>query len=101
MDSSRRWVLRSAVGAGGLAAAATITSGPTASAATTTGVDWLNVKDYGAAGNGTTDDTGAINSALSAATSADGGVVYFPAGTYLISSALIGARRRERRAADR
>lgn len=83
-------MLRSAVGAGGLAAAATIASGPTASAATTTGVDWLNVKDYGAIGNGTTDDTGAINSALSAATLARGGVVYFPAGTYLITSALAG-----------
>ena len=90
MDSSRRWVLRSAVGAGGLAAAATLTSAPTASATTSTGLDWLNVMDYGATGNGTTDDTGAISSALTAASKA-GGVVYFPAGTYLISSALVGA----------
>lgn len=90
MDSSRRWVLRSAVGAGGLAAAATIASAPAASATTSTGLDWLNVMDYGATGNGTTDDTSAINSALTAAAKA-GGVVYFPAGTYLISSALVGA----------
>ena len=90
MDSSRRWVLRSAVGAGGLAAAATIASAPAASATTSTGLDWLNVMDYGATGNGTTDDTGAISSALTAASKA-GGVVYFPAGTYLISSALVGA----------
>jgi len=47
--------------------------------------------NYGATGSGTTDDTAAINEALSAANTAKGGVVYFPAGTYLISSALVGA----------
>ncbi|KAJ5220442.1 CAZyme family GH55 [Penicillium chermesinum] len=58
-----------------------------------------NVKDYGAAGDGTTDDTAAINKAIS-----DGGrfgpaggetstttpaIVYFPAGTYLVSAPII------------
>jgi hypothetical protein len=43
-----------------------------------------NVKDYGAVGNGATDDTAAINSAISAANTAGGGVVYVPSGTYLI-----------------
>lgn len=57
-----------------------------------------NVKDYGAKGDGRTDDTAAINKAIS-----DGGrcgsacgsstvlpaVVYFPQGTYLVSSSVI------------
>jgi hypothetical protein len=42
----------------------------------------INVKNYGAVGNGTTDDTAAINSALSALTAAGKGIVYFPAGIY-------------------
>ena len=59
---------------------------------------WRNVADYGATGNGVTDDTAAINAAI-----ADGGrcgmncpsstifpaVVYFPPGTYLVSSPII------------
>lgn len=51
------------------------------------GLDWLNVKAFGAAGNGTTDDTAAITAALAAVPS-NGGVVYFPAGNYLITSGL-------------
>ncbi|WYZ42188.1 hypothetical protein EsH8_V_001083 [Colletotrichum jinshuiense] len=59
---------------------------------------WRNVKDYGAYGDGIHDDTAAINLAIS-----DGGrcgagcpsstlfpaTVYFPAGTYLVSSPII------------
>ncbi len=50
--------------------------------------DWINVKSptYGATGNGSTDDTTAIAAAITAA--AGGGVVYFPAGTYKISTPL-------------
>jgi hypothetical protein len=48
----------------------------------------FNVKAYGATGNGTTDDASAINSAISAAEAAGGGVVYFPLGVYAISSTL-------------
>lgn len=42
-----------------------------------------NVKVYGAKGDGTTNDTTAINNACS-----DGGIVYFPPGTYLISDSM-------------
>jgi Pectate lyase superfamily protein len=43
----------------------------------------LSVKDFGATGNGTTDDTTSINSAIAAISNLGGGVVYFPPGTYL------------------
>jgi hypothetical protein len=45
----------------------------------------VSVKDFGATGDGTTDDTAAIQLALNAGTY---GAVYFPTGTYKVSSAL-------------
>ncbi len=49
--------------------------------------DWLNVKTgYGAMGDGTCDDTAAIQAALDAA--AGGGTVYLAAGTYTITAPL-------------
>ncbi|MBN1783151.1 right-handed parallel beta-helix repeat-containing protein [bacterium] len=42
-----------------------------------------NVKDFGAAGDGKTIDSPAINNAINAAAEAGGGTVIFPAGTYL------------------
>ena len=53
----------------------------------------VSVKDFGATGNGTTDDTVAIQAAIDAVCPTVGsgfsaGAVYFPAGNYLISSTL-------------
>jgi hypothetical protein len=45
-----------------------------------------NVYDYGAVGNGTTNETAAIQSAIDAVKTAGGGVVYFPNGTYKATS---------------
>ena len=58
---------------------------------------------YGATANGTTNDGTAIASAISAASAAGGGVVYFPAGTFAVTTtivlpsnvALVGAGRRD------
>jgi hypothetical protein len=47
--------------------------------------DGVSVKSYGAVGDGVTDDTAAILAAI-AAVSAGGGVVTFPAGTYLMTT---------------
>ncbi|KAJ3932251.1 MAG: exo-beta-1,3-glucanase [Lentinula lateritia] len=58
-----------------------------------------NVKDFGAKGDGVTDDTAAINNAISSGGRCGGGscasstvspaVVFFPQGTYLVSSPII------------
>ncbi|KAH6696865.1 pectate lyase superfamily protein-domain-containing protein [Plectosphaerella plurivora] len=59
---------------------------------------WRNVKDYGATGDGRTDDTAAINRAISdgqrcgpdcGTSTVVPAVVYFPSGTYLVSSSII------------
>jgi hypothetical protein len=47
---------------------------------------WFDVKEYGAVGDGVTDDSTAIQAAINAMTS--GGILYFPAGTYKITGTL-------------
>jgi polygalacturonase len=51
------------------------------------GTSWVNVRDKGAAGNGTADDTTAVQAAINALPTA-GGTVYIPTGTYKLTSAL-------------
>ncbi|KAI0394941.1 glycoside hydrolase family 55 protein [Xylariaceae sp. FL0594] len=60
---------------------------------------YRNVKEYGAKGDGVTDDTDAINRAIRdgnrcapgscASSSTTNAVVYFPSGTYLVSSSVV------------
>ena len=49
----------------------------------------FNVRDFGATGTGTTDDTPAVLAAVKAAGDQGGGVVFFPRGRYLLTQALI------------
>ncbi len=50
--------------------------------------DRLNVKDYGAHGDGQTDDTGPFQRALDAAHAAGGGTVFVPRGNYFFAGHL-------------
>jgi hypothetical protein len=89
MDESRRLMLRSIAGVGGLGAGAALLGAPaSAAAAAESGqTGWINVRtDFGAKGDGVTDDTSAIQQALAAVPV--GGVVYFPNGVYQVSSPL-------------
>jgi len=51
--------------------------------------DFISVKDFGAVGNGTTDDTTAIQAAITyAADTRSGATVFLPAGQYLITDVI-------------
>src|SRR5690242_17279461 len=51
--------------------------------------DSFNVRDFGPAGSGETNDAGVILLAVAAAVLAGGGRVYFPPGTYLVTSQIM------------
>ena len=52
------------------------------------GPDSFNVRDHGAVGNGSTDDTTAFNAAIAALNSAGRGQLYIPSGVYRITGTL-------------
>ncbi len=82
MTVSRRAALKYTLSATALAGLGTAAAPPKASGdglRSTT----VNAKDYGASGDGTTDDTSAIHAARDAA--GDGGKVLIPPGIYLVS----------------
>lgn len=49
----------------------------------------VSVKDFGATGDGVTDDTTAIATAITAVNAAGGGTLYFPGGTYVASAVVL------------
>lgn len=60
-----------------------------AAASSSSSLTWFNVLDYGAVGDGTTNDQSAINSAIAALNTATRGVLYFPGGyTFKTTGAL-------------
>lgn len=61
----------------------------TLSNALSNGARVFNVKNYGADGDGVADDGPAQQLAWNAAANAGGGIVYYPAGTYLTTTAVV------------
>jgi hypothetical protein len=85
--------------AGAFAASAVVVGGVEAAGAAPTQARSVqergiyNVRDYGAQGNGSADDTAAIRSAIAAAQqNAYGGVVYLPIGQYVVTAPLVITR---------
>lgn len=91
--TTRRGFLGTAAGVAAVSAVAiggTEMAGTSQAMAQTTEPGFYDVTAYGATGNGSTDDTAAIKSAIAAAqANTYGGVVYFPIGRYVVSSPLI------------
>lgn len=50
----------------------------------------VNVKEFAAKGDGSTDDTVAIQAAMDAINAIGGGCVYFPPGTYILTQVTVG-----------
>ena len=75
-------------GTGKFSGGLTFADGTTQTTASRSGVTWLSVRDFGAIGDATTNDTKAIQNTINQVLSLGGGVVYIPPGKYLISSRL-------------
>ncbi|WP_084598569.1 glycosyl hydrolase family 28 protein [Actinoplanes subtropicus] len=69
---------------GWLAALAALATGAAlgVAAASASAAGTFNIRDYGATGNGSSNDSGAIQKAIDAASAAGGGTVRVPSGTY-------------------
>lgn len=78
----RRFFAASAMTGVGAAAWSVLPAG-TAAAAVAGSTSGVNVRDYGATGDGATDDTVSVRAALTAAA---GDLVYFPSGTYILNN---------------
>lgn len=52
--------------------------------------EWVSVKDFGAQGDGVTDDTGSINAAIDYVHQSGGGTVFVPRGIYQIQASKAG-----------
>ena len=61
-------------------------TGSSGSSGSAESMPYFNVRNYGAKGNGTTDDAPAIKKAIDAAQKANGGIVYLPSGMYRMNS---------------
>ena len=89
---TRRRLIASSIGAAGAASAAGL-AGPVGTARADDQLlafGWLNVKSllYGALGDGSTDDTAAIQAAIDAAVAGGGGTILFPPGDYVVDGGL-------------
>ncbi|HTM42970.1 MAG TPA: glycosyl hydrolase family 28-related protein, partial [Terriglobales bacterium] len=93
MSNNRRNFLRHAA-IGGLAGTAVLPHSYAQSALdrSTAGSPTLDVRQHGAAADGKTNDTAAINRAIEAASVSGGGTVRFPAGAYLACSIHLRSR---------
>jgi polygalacturonase len=86
-DALRRDLLRAgSIGLAGAALPAVSLAAAKKKGGSSAAAGIFNVRDYGATGDGKTLDTEAVNRAIDAAAAAGGGLVLFPAGTYLCFS---------------
>jgi len=83
VDSGTQLTFTTNIGTGGIANNALIAVIPAGTYNATRGV--FNVLDYGATGDGVTDDTTKVQAAITAASTAANGEVVFPVGTYKLT----------------
>eukprot|EP01043_Picozoa_sp_COSAG02_P044871 COSAG02_NODE_4048_length_5862_cov_18.270692_7_plen_571_part_00 len=71
------------------AAVSALQAAPAAAIARASGIVQADVRDFGAVGNGATDDAAAVESALAALVQQGAGTLFFPPGQYALSRALL------------